>query len=398
MDQNFKALQAKVFPEVQGQSEDKANQVIREMALDEMQGALDQTQQQLTEHLHVNQADISKVNFRSDVYISTHCKIIEAMRGQLDVRAMLPDGIFSINRFEKVRRPVIILDTSVINRLAEDKNADPIISGLKSVYAVRLTATNLDEICATPNGNGRAHLLDVCKGLRTGEDTQVLQPFGEIVKALIAEFERNPAYDWRAVRVSLPEYERMLAMGDLISDELSRTQRVFAERQGAQFEEMFSTARPHFEDLFRSGTEMRPSSPADLVSRLRVRGGAFWSFGMELYRREGEPRPVEDKVRKFVDSCPPFHALLLAFCVAQYHRCVQQAQKAKKPAGGNDLLMAVYLPYCEEFVSDDRDQQTRLREIVSLAKLPVKVRWYREFRDSLSPIPLKHNQKPEKRR
>jgi hypothetical protein len=62
---------------------------------------------------------------------------------------------------------------------------------------------------------------------------------------------------------------------------------------------------------------------------------------------------------------------------------------ARKPAGGSDLLIAAYLPYCDEFISDDRDQQRCLREIVSLANLPTKVRWLREFRESLSVNPLK---------
>jgi len=311
------------------------------------------------------------------------------MGGQLDIRAILPNGVVRINQFEDVRKPVIIFDTSVINRLAEDKNSAPFISGLTAGYAVRLTAANLDEIIASPKGNDRDRLLDVCKRFQEGGDTQVLQPVGEIAKALIAAFERNQTFDWRAVRVRLPEYEHFLASRELISDQLSKDQREYADKQNVYFEEMYSNARPHFDALFRAGIEVRPTSPADLVSRLHVRSGAFWGYGMGLYRPGAEPPPDEDKIRKFVDSCPPFHALLLAFCVAQFHRCIQEAQLARKSAGWNDLLMAVYLPYCDEFVSDDRDQQKCLREIVALAKLPVTVRWFREFRDSFSVNPLK---------
>ena len=40
--------------------------------------------------------------------------------------------------------PVIILDTSVINRLAVDRKVgDPLMAVLNSGYAVRLTATNV---------------------------------------------------------------------------------------------------------------------------------------------------------------------------------------------------------------------------------------------------------------
>ena len=103
MAKNFKMLQAKMSLDAQARSEDKANQMIREMALDELRGALDLTQEHLAELLHVNQAAISKVERRSDMYISTLRKIIEAMGGQLDIRAILPNGIVRINQFEEVR-------------------------------------------------------------------------------------------------------------------------------------------------------------------------------------------------------------------------------------------------------------------------------------------------------
>jgi hypothetical protein len=39
------------------------------------------------------------------MYISTLRKVIEAMGGQLDIRAILPRGIVRINQFEEIRRP-----------------------------------------------------------------------------------------------------------------------------------------------------------------------------------------------------------------------------------------------------------------------------------------------------
>jgi transcriptional regulator with XRE-family HTH domain len=105
MPKNFKALQAKMSPEARARSEDKANQMIREMALDELREALDLTQQHLAELLHVKQAAISKVERRSDMYISTLRKMSEAMGGRLDIRAILPGGIVGINQFEEIRSP-----------------------------------------------------------------------------------------------------------------------------------------------------------------------------------------------------------------------------------------------------------------------------------------------------
>jgi transcriptional regulator with XRE-family HTH domain len=104
MAKNFKALQARMSPQARARSAAKAEQFIREMALDELRMALDLTQEQLAEVLHVRQAAISKVERRSDMYISTLRRIIEAMGGELEIRAVLPGGVVRIGQFGEVRK------------------------------------------------------------------------------------------------------------------------------------------------------------------------------------------------------------------------------------------------------------------------------------------------------
>ena len=105
MAKNFKELQAKMSPEARARSESKAERMIQEMALDELRTALDLTQEQLAEALHVRQAAISKVERRSDMFISTLRKIIEVMGGELEIRAILPGGVVRIRQFQELRKP-----------------------------------------------------------------------------------------------------------------------------------------------------------------------------------------------------------------------------------------------------------------------------------------------------
>jgi len=105
MAKNFKELQAKMSAEARARSEAKAERIIQEMALDELRTALDLTQEQLAEVLHVRQAAISKVERRSDMFISTLRKIIEAMGGELEIRAILPGGTVRIRQFGELRKP-----------------------------------------------------------------------------------------------------------------------------------------------------------------------------------------------------------------------------------------------------------------------------------------------------
>ena len=104
MAKNFKELQARMSPEARARAQAKAERMERELALDELREAMRLTQEALAERLHVNQAAISKVERRADMMISTLRKYIEAMGGQLEIRAIMPDGDVKITQFSEVSR------------------------------------------------------------------------------------------------------------------------------------------------------------------------------------------------------------------------------------------------------------------------------------------------------
>jgi transcriptional regulator with XRE-family HTH domain len=106
MAKNFKLLQAKMTPESRVRSEAKAQAMIREMALDELREALDLTQVQLAAVLKVNQSAISKLERRTDMYVSTLRSIIAAMGGKLEIRAVFPEGQVKIEQFKDLRHRV----------------------------------------------------------------------------------------------------------------------------------------------------------------------------------------------------------------------------------------------------------------------------------------------------
>lgn len=71
----------------------------QETALEELRGALRLTQQQLAETLKVDQSAISKLERRTDMYVSTLERFIEAMGGRLEIRAVFPEGSVRISQF-----------------------------------------------------------------------------------------------------------------------------------------------------------------------------------------------------------------------------------------------------------------------------------------------------------
>lgn len=104
MAKNFKELQARMSPEARARSEAKAKKMIEEMPLSELREARDLTQEHLAKVLRVKQAAVSKLERRTDMYLSTLEGVVKAMGGQLEILARFPDGIVRIRRFHELRK------------------------------------------------------------------------------------------------------------------------------------------------------------------------------------------------------------------------------------------------------------------------------------------------------
>ena len=103
MAHKFKELQMKIPAERRARVEERVREAIKEMALDELRTAREFTQAELSQVLRVDQGSISKLERRTDMYIGTLRRYIEAMGGSLQIRAVFPDGEVQINQFEDVK-------------------------------------------------------------------------------------------------------------------------------------------------------------------------------------------------------------------------------------------------------------------------------------------------------
>jgi predicted XRE-type DNA-binding protein len=104
MAKNFKTLREKMSPESQTRSHTLAARYRAQMPLDELREARAMTQMHLAKVLHVNQAAVSKMERRTDMYVSTLKEFVRAMGGELKITAEFPDGEVVISQFEAVKR------------------------------------------------------------------------------------------------------------------------------------------------------------------------------------------------------------------------------------------------------------------------------------------------------
>lgn len=99
MAKKFTTLRAKMSPAARARAAKRAQNMLAEMPLQELRHAKELSQVKLAEALHVNQAAISKLERRTDMYISTLRSYIKAMGGDLEVIAKFPDGEVRISNF-----------------------------------------------------------------------------------------------------------------------------------------------------------------------------------------------------------------------------------------------------------------------------------------------------------
>jgi len=99
---NFNELVHRMPPDARAKAETRAKQMIGEYTLDELRQARSMTQERLADILGKDQSVISRIEKRTDMYISTLGDFIRAMGGELEIRAVFPEGAIRIKRFAAI--------------------------------------------------------------------------------------------------------------------------------------------------------------------------------------------------------------------------------------------------------------------------------------------------------
>jgi len=99
---NFRKVREGMAPERQERIRKRTEELLAELPLQELRQARALSQQELAEVLGLNQATISKLERRTDMYLSSLRRFVEAMGGELEISATFPDGKVRIQLFEEL--------------------------------------------------------------------------------------------------------------------------------------------------------------------------------------------------------------------------------------------------------------------------------------------------------
>jgi transcriptional regulator with XRE-family HTH domain len=101
----WRDIRKTLSPEAEERIRQSVDEAAGVMTLYQLREARNLTQVNLAKVLNINQGAVSKTEKRTDMYVSTLRNFIQAMGGQLQVKAIFPEGEVEIEQFENVADP-----------------------------------------------------------------------------------------------------------------------------------------------------------------------------------------------------------------------------------------------------------------------------------------------------
>jgi DNA-binding XRE family transcriptional regulator len=97
MIRKYSELKTKLSAKQQADIKAGKEKLLAEIPLEQLRSARNLTQTNLAHVLGVNQSAISKIEKRTDMYLSTLRSYVEAMGGSLEIQAVFPEGAVRVD-------------------------------------------------------------------------------------------------------------------------------------------------------------------------------------------------------------------------------------------------------------------------------------------------------------
>jgi transcriptional regulator len=104
MSKPFRDLRQKLSPAAQKRITEKTVEMMQSMPLQELRLARNLSQEKIAKILHTKQANVSRLERRSDMYISTLQTYVTAMGGKLDIIVCFPEGKVHLAQFNQLKK------------------------------------------------------------------------------------------------------------------------------------------------------------------------------------------------------------------------------------------------------------------------------------------------------
>lgn len=99
MARNFSELRKGISRDRRSRNEQRAAAILAAMELPELRDYLAVTQHDLADRLSISQSNVSRLERRADMHISTLREWVAALGGELQLLAVFPDGAVELDQF-----------------------------------------------------------------------------------------------------------------------------------------------------------------------------------------------------------------------------------------------------------------------------------------------------------
>lgn len=274
---------------------------------------------------------------------------------------------------------IYCFDTSALNHLHDDTEVTNLTTGLVVTNTVWITALNVIEVGITEDADRRSSLLQLQSKLT--DDRRPLQIPNRLIR------ERAAAYAARLDRAALSVSEEdgvWIALSNPQHiDEVSR-QELYRWKKELEddFRQAHENARPHFQQIFDSGTG-RPRTAASLLRHYSGNEDFLFELTSGIYEEVTGVKLQREELFQFFRAVPHWPFFFLGWAYAVYARAIRQKNFGRKNAGNIDLWCATYLPSCDVFVTEDVAQYRALRLINTFNRRRTEVLLYSRLRQRL---------------
>jgi transcriptional regulator with XRE-family HTH domain len=101
MARKFRELRKEMSPERRRRNRERTAAMLLALDLTELRGKLNVTQEELASRLQISQSNVSRLEKRRDMLVSTLREVIEAFGGELHLVAEFPDASVEIRQLEE---------------------------------------------------------------------------------------------------------------------------------------------------------------------------------------------------------------------------------------------------------------------------------------------------------
>jgi|SRR5271157_1907731 len=280
-------------------------------------------------------------------------------------------------------------DTSAIGArhtlsLYDDPDRQALVAGLLASGRVLVTSVNLFEAAACEDQARRIGLIRLQKEL-IGEYRPLLVPNELLREVTLAHFKGA-----KTARITISDKHWGIWSGLQDPEQLGEFERqeVYDWKRSLEspFTEAHRKARPEFDSVYRAFPKDKPPSVGQLIRFLRANEQLILSTVSPVYKRITGIGLDLPRMHALFQELPAWPLYLTGWAHSLYHRALKpQNFGATSNPGTLDLMSAIYLNYCDYFVTADAKQRRALRvlNLFNAHKPRTRVISYQEFRRRL---------------